>query len=1517
MHRFKKAVFLVFTLIFSVHVFGQTDNAPVVTATGNQIYCPGTSIPIVTDFTITDVDDTTIDEFFIQISKGYQFSFDRLSLSGNVPAVVAAWDANTGRLTLQSSTQGQGILLTDLETIVKQVVFTSTATNIEPEKEFSLSVTDANYLPFTDHFYEFIESADITWTDARAAAEQRFYYGRQGYLATLTSQIEADFAGKQAQGTGWIGGSDEEQEGVWKWMTGPEAGTVFWNGLANGSSPPGQFAFWNNGEPNSFGGNEDYAHITDPSIGIPGAWNDLPNTGSTDPRYAAKGYIVEYGRPGDPPLNIAASTRIYIPQITSAIGGQTCPNGSVTISASVSEGEVYWFDAETGGNLISTGTTFTTPLLANTTIFFAAAGPSDCSSTTRVPVEVTVNPIPQVNDDVAIQFCEADRDGLGTFDLTSVNQQISNNAANETFSYFLTEDDANNNTNPINDPTNYNNQTSSYETVWVRTTNATNCFTVSRINLQITSTIIPNTFSRTYDECDDYIDDTNDDLDGITTFNFGDITADIIDLFPAPQRPTLSVTYFETELDATNNTNEITDITNYRNTTPNSQEIFVRVTNSINNACVYVGSHLTLNVTPVPTIINLDEFNVCDDDADGDDTNGFVQNIDLESRTPLILGTQDPSLFTVTYHETAADATAGSNALSSPYTNRDKDSQTIYVRVVENSTGCFVDRNSFTLNVRPLPSITNIVELKQCDTDTDGFSPFNLLEASTDISTNYANETFEFYESLPEAISGLSPIGNPTAFVNRNPTSDIVWARAISQYGCYRIAQVNLTVSTTGIPPTFQRTFTVCDDLLDGDDADDIDNDDTDGIATFDFSSVTGELRSQYPASQQLTITYYRNLADAFAEQNAILDPTNYRNIGYPNSQDIYVRIDSDLDNDCLGLGHHVTLVVEPVPVANTVTDIEECDDALSGSTIDGRNANINLRSKVADILGPTQSEADYNVTFHTTLSGASDGTSDLITNDTSYTSVAPAGFTQGTTSEQIIYVRVTSRNGQTCYNANTSFKIIVRPIPTVSTTIVDLPVCDIATPTDSDPRNRIAQNIDLTVKDAEILDGRSGYVVEYYIRQQDAETRQNRILDPTNFENTTAETTFPANFNTDDPGIQTIFFVVVDQNGLQCPSVFSTFNLVINPEPSAADPITVISECDDANDGDDTNGIIQDIDLNGKIPEILGAGKNPNDFTVTFHSTQADAQSGSAALPSPYTNSNRTETIYVRIVNNNSGCVNSNASFDLIINDLPSFSVTTPQILCLNDLPLNISVENPADVYFYEWRTPDGTLLGTSDNLDINAGGSYDVTATNTVTNCSRTERIVVNESNVATLLASYVTIVDESNNLGASNTLSVSIDTINNNLGPGDYQFALLNTETNNRIPFAGYQDEPLFEGIEGGIYQIIVNDKNGCVPDATLLISVLQFPKFFTPNGDGQNDFWVIKGANKTFYPNSSIDIFNRYGKLVAQFEVGDQGWDGTFNGRVLPQDDYWYKVTLISSDPNRPAINRTGNFSLLRR
>ncbi|QTE24461.1 T9SS type B sorting domain-containing protein [Polaribacter cellanae] len=382
-----------------VLLYSQTDNAPVITANGDQAFCIGNAINIVEDFTITDSDDIGIEFFYIQISSGYQKGFDFLNLASH-PTITRSWNSNEGKLTLFSKVAGTEMLFADLIDAVKQVVFTTTANAVSKERIFSLTADDKNYLKETDHFYEFVPAQGITWKNAKIAAENRFYYGRKGYLATLTSEIEANFAGKQASGTGWIGGSDEETEGVWKWVTGPEAGTIFWNGQISGSSPQGQYAKWNINEPNDYRGNnttgEDYAHITDPSIGIRGAWNDLPNTGGTG-LYLAKGYVVEYGTLGDPPLNIVGSSRIYIPQITTTTEASVCESGTVTISAIPSEGQVLWYTAATGGTSIFTGNDFTATV-SETTTFYASVSVGGCTSLPRTPIRIIVNQRPTITN---------------------------------------------------------------------------------------------------------------------------------------------------------------------------------------------------------------------------------------------------------------------------------------------------------------------------------------------------------------------------------------------------------------------------------------------------------------------------------------------------------------------------------------------------------------------------------------------------------------------------------------------------------------------------------------------------------------------------------------------------------------------------------------------------------------------------------------------------------------------------------------------------------------------------------------------------------------------------------------------------------------------------------------------------------------------------------------------------------------------------------------------------------------
>lgn len=399
------AIFGLSTL--SLHA--QTNQPPVVTASGNQLYCPGTAINVVTSFSITDPDpgDTTATAVYIQISSGYDSSYDNLALSTGITGITSTWDSAAGKLTISGSS-GQQVPFTTLVQAVENVVYNTTNTNPTGTRTFSISIGEANYLPSTGHYYRYVPSLGITWTAARAAAAADNYYGLQGYLATLTSMEEARLCGEQATGTGWIGGSDEQTEGVWKWMTGPEAGTIFWNGTANGSTP--NFAFWNNGEPNNMN-NEDYAHITAPGVGISGSWNDLDDDGDPSGNYQPKGYIVEFGgMPGDPVLNIAASTSITINNITSHTDSPAvCGSGSVTLQAQSSNGTVYWYNAATGGSPIATGNSFTTPVLTAPATYYASGYDATCTTANRTAVQANVTEKPVVSvTSSTINSCEGE-----------------------------------------------------------------------------------------------------------------------------------------------------------------------------------------------------------------------------------------------------------------------------------------------------------------------------------------------------------------------------------------------------------------------------------------------------------------------------------------------------------------------------------------------------------------------------------------------------------------------------------------------------------------------------------------------------------------------------------------------------------------------------------------------------------------------------------------------------------------------------------------------------------------------------------------------------------------------------------------------------------------------------------------------------------------------------------------------------------------------------------------------------
>lgn len=584
--------FFLLALFFKNHSWAQTDVAPTISASGNQIYCPLTQMKVVTSFNIVDPDDLTVAAFYIQISEGYKNGEDKLTLPvGSNPNITTTWSASEGKLTLKNSSATPATY-TDIIAAVKDVVFESNSLNVSGIKSFSFTIGDANYLPKTGHFYEYVSSVGITWTSAKTAAEARTYYGLKGYLATITSAEEAKLSGEQAAGAGWIGGSDATSEGVWKWVTGPENGTVFWNGLANGSTP--NFAFWNTGEPNQ-AGDEDYAHVTAPGVGNPGSWNDLSNTGSTSGDYQPKGYIVEYGgTPGDPVLNLSASTTISVAAISATTNDTRCGAGTLNISATATAGAtVLWFDAATSTTPIYSGPNFPTPILSATKTFYVLASANSCVTGQRTIITATVNPLPIIQSATEFKNCDVDGivDGFTDFNLNEVTSELTNNDASLTVTYHLNASDANTSSsaNPIN-PVPFNNATAS--TVYARVQNTFGCFSVSTVKLSVSSTLLPSGFNYELSACDR---DAN--ADGFFAFNLTQASTVFINKLPAGQP--LSIHYFRTLDDAQLEQNEITP-TNYINETKDSQILFVRIENENDGNCFGIGPFLTLTVQQIP-----------------------------------------------------------------------------------------------------------------------------------------------------------------------------------------------------------------------------------------------------------------------------------------------------------------------------------------------------------------------------------------------------------------------------------------------------------------------------------------------------------------------------------------------------------------------------------------------------------------------------------------------------------------------------------------------------------------------------------------------------------------------------------------------------------------------------------------------------------------------------------------------------------------------------------------------------
>ncbi|NRD24688.1 T9SS type B sorting domain-containing protein [Winogradskyella litoriviva] len=596
--KFNSFYIAIVLLIIGFNGYGQ-NFPPEISIVGNQVYCPGSQMSIVSSVSITDQnpEDTSLSQVFVQISEGYEFGQDNLTLIGNHPNIVAQWNQSEGSLTLLGPAT-----FVEFSNAIESVVFQTSQTVFTQNRQFSINLGDANFLPSTGHYYFYVADTGITWSDARDAAASQTYYGLQGYLATITSEEESQLAGAQSSGTGWIGGSDEEVEGTWKWMTGPEAGQVFWQGVSNGYAPNGMFAFWNTNEPNNLN-QEHYAHITDPSIGMMGSWNDLANTGSTDVNnaYHPKGYIVEFGgMPNEPNINLSASSVLIMPRVTTE-NLVVCGADMVSLNIQASTTDVWWFNAESSTTPIHSGLSYDVNINTTTTFWLLPVVNGCATNNTRIPLTVTINPLPDVSNITIFQCEDSVMDGISQFNLNDYYSSIVTGGLDNVEVDFFESIDL---SDPIVEQqyTNlYNNQI-----IYALVTNTvTNCSNMAEVILSVNNAVVN---TATLYTCDNF------EETGFVTF---DLTLAENEILNNQSSDITILGYYDSFDDALLQQNELN--TDYTNTEVYNQTIYARLERNEN---CYSIAEIKLIVENIPNLLEDEEVYYC--------LNSFPESITLD-----------------------------------------------------------------------------------------------------------------------------------------------------------------------------------------------------------------------------------------------------------------------------------------------------------------------------------------------------------------------------------------------------------------------------------------------------------------------------------------------------------------------------------------------------------------------------------------------------------------------------------------------------------------------------------------------------------------------------------------------------------------------------------------------------------------------------------------------------------------------------------------------------------------------
>lgn len=557
-------------------------------------------------------------------------------------------------------------------------------------------------------------------------------------------------------------------------------------------------------------------------------------------------------------------------------------------------------------------------------------------------------------------------------------------------------------------------------------------------------------------------------------------------------------------------------------------------------------------------------------------------------------------------------------------------------------------------------------------------------------------------------------------------------------------------------------------------------------------------------------------------------------------------------NNACSIISASITVINNPIPTLPAITDFKLCDDNLDGD--DTNNfVTFDLTQKNSEIstLLP-----GYTITYYA-------DSSEAIAGSNAITSIYA--------SNRIIYIRLVNTTTG-CYFTG-SFNLVVTPKPIVNS-LVSLKQCDI----DTDART----TFNLTQANL-LISADTSLTFTYHNSLAGAENNTDLVTGAVSFNASNGEG---------------VWARITNSNG--CFRT-SKVNLIVSATTIPQTyRYTINNVCDDYLSSTDPDGDgIGYFDLTEIEPILINRFPSGQSYTITYYLNQIDAETEQNAITTISNFRNtvpNNQLIWVRIESNLYDCAGLGPFLELIVNPLPDTNLGDDFVICIDPVSglgsqrIN-ATPSTAGNYSYAW-TP-ANPSGNVPSYNVTAAGTYEVTVTNLVTSCSFTDSVNISlSSEPADIIAQLITPAF------SPDLASIQATAIG---GFGIYEYSL------NAID---WQSSPIFNNLPDGSYNIYVRDIKGCGLLLSNTIQTITYINYFTPNGDGYNDRWNI--YLPTEY-EAVITIYDRYGKLLKQISPETTGWDGIFNGELMPSTDYWFKVEYTEDNTRKEFKS---HFSLKR-